>query len=257
MTDPALQPGEIADLAQPMNSPNRAAVELVADWSAEHGSGTTVPDSMVSGYGKSLTLTGGAALNDQAITLDGVDDAATASGPLVDDSGSFTVTTLAALDRDKLATKTVGYIGQVLGQRTADGSAWGIWYERTGSASEFDEATEEFKTVPEGFWYFGRLNADGTLDVVASETSAAMEDMVRLTGVFNAADGTITLYVGNIANGTPQVFTAKVGTGDFALGKGFSSGQWQHYLPARVSEARLWAGAMTTSEQISETTVGD
>ncbi|WP_031036652.1 LamG domain-containing protein [Streptomyces sp. NRRL F-5650] len=253
----ALQPQEIADLAQPMNSPNRAAVELVADWSADHGSGTIIPDSMASGYGKPLTLTGGASLNDQAITLDGADDAATAPGPLVDESGSFTVTTLAALDPDKVASKTDGYIGQVLGQRTADGSAWGIWYKRTGSTSEFDETTGEFKTVPEGFWYFGRLNADGTLDAVASEASAAMDDMVRLTGVFNAADGTITLYVGNIANGTPQVFTAQAGTGDFALGKGFSNGKWQHYLPARVREARLWAGAMTTPEQISETTVGD
>ncbi|MFD4256184.1 LamG domain-containing protein [Streptomyces sp. NPDC058534] len=263
----ALVPQEIADLAQPMNSPGRAAVELVADWSAERGSGTTIPDTLP-GYGKSLTLEGGTSLDEEepqdgeeprdgpAVVLDGVDDAATADGPVVDDTGSFTVTTRVALDSDELMSKPVGYTGQVLGQRTSDGSAWGIWYKRTGSMTELDEKTGEPRTVAEGFWYFGRLNADGTLDAVASESIAAMGDMVRLTGVFNAGENTVTLYVGHIANGEPRVFTAKAGTGDFALGKGFTKGKWQHYLPARLEEARVWAGAMATTRQVSET-VGD
>ncbi|MCF2125571.1 laminin G domain-containing protein [Strepomyces sp. STD 3.1] len=242
---------EIADLAQPMNSPSRAAVELVADWAPEDGSGTTVPDT--SGYDKSLALAGGASLDGKDIVLDGVDDAATASGPLVDDTGSFTVTTVADLDEDKLASKPVGYTGQVLGQRTADGSAWGIWYKRTGSTTEFDEDTMEEKTAPEGYWYFGRLNTDGTFSAVASKESAFMDGTVRLTGVFNAAEGTISLYLSNVRNGDPEAFTAKIGSGTFAVGKGSSKGTWQHYLPARVREVRLWAGAMVTEEQIHET----
>ncbi|WP_435809055.1 LamG domain-containing protein [Streptomyces parvulus] len=250
----ALVPQEIADLAQPLNSPSYAAVELVADWSAEHASGTAIPDT--SGYGKSLNLAGGASLDGQALLLDGVDDAATASGPVIDDTGSFTVTAQATLDSDELLTKPAPYTGQVLGQRTSDGSAWGLWYKQTGSATVPDETTGELKTVPEGYWYFGRLNADGTLSAVASDTSAEMGDTVRLTGVFNASDNTISLYVGNIRNGKPLAFTAKAGTGDFALGKGFTGGKWQHYLPARLEEARVWAGAMATPDQISET-VGD
>ncbi|MEU0228191.1 LamG domain-containing protein [Streptomyces sp. NPDC006284] len=251
----ALTPGQIADLAQPMNSPSRAAVELVADWSAERGSGATIADSM-SGYGKSLALSGGASLDGQDLLLDGIDDAATTTGPLVDDTGSFTVTTLVTLDPDKLAAKGTPYTGQVLGQRSADGSAWGIWYKQTGSTTVPDEMTGDEKTVPEGFWNFGRLNADGTFSAVASNESAALDEEVRLTGVFSATTGTISLYVGSIANGQPKAFTAQAGTGDFALGKGFTSGKWQHYLPARVSQARVWAGAMATPEQVSET-VGD
>ncbi|MEG3628645.1 LamG domain-containing protein [Streptomyces poriticola] len=251
----ALSDDQIADEAQPMNSPNRAAVELVADWAAERGSGTTVPDT-ISGYGRSLSLTGGAALDGEAMVFDGTDDAATASGPVVDDTGSFTVTTLAALDSEKLAAKPVGYTGQVVGQRTADGSAWGIWYERTGSTTVFDEETLEDKTVPEGYWRFGRLNADGTFSAVTSEQSAAMGGMVRLTGVFDAAKGTISLYLSNGQNGDSTAFTAKVGSGDFAVGKGLSDGTWRHHLPARVAEVRVWAGAMATFEQVGET-VGD
>ncbi|GGR62863.1 hypothetical protein FHS37_007840 [Streptomyces griseostramineus] len=250
----ALTPDEITDEATLMNSPNRAAVELVADWSAERGSGSTVPDT-TSGYGRSLALDGGAKLEGEVIVLDGTDDAATASGPVVDDTGSFTVTALADLDTDKLAAKPVGYTGQVVGQRTADGSAWGIWYERTGSRTVVDETTGELKSVPEGFWRFGRLNADGTFNAVVSEESAALDGMVRLTGVFNASTGTISLYLSNMQNGDSQAFTAKAGSGDFAVGKGSTDGTWQHYLPAQVAEVRVWAGAMATPEQVGETVV--
>ncbi|MFF9496557.1 LamG domain-containing protein [Streptomyces flaveolus] len=251
----ALTQDEIADAAAPMNAPGHAAVELVADWSADRGSNTAIADT-TSGYGRSLTLAGGASLDGEAIVLDGVDDAATAAGPLVDGTGSFTVTTLTALDQGKIAAKPVGYTGQVLGQRTADGSAWGIWYERTGSETVFDEETLEEKTVPEGFWRFGRLNSDGTFSAVASSEEAVMDGMIRLTGVFDAQQGTITLYLSNSVNGDPQAFTAKIGAGEFAVGKGLSKTAWGHFLPARVAEARVWAGAMATPEQIGET-VGD
>ncbi|MFE1013772.1 LamG-like jellyroll fold domain-containing protein [Streptomyces sp. NPDC058794] len=251
----ALTAAEISDEARPMNSPNRAAVELVADWSADRGTGTTVPDT-TSGYGRSLTLSGGAALDGEAMVFDGTDDAAATAGPLVDDTGSFTVTTLAALDSAKLLAKPVGYTGQVLGQRAADGSAWGLWYERTGSTTVFDEETFEEKTVPEGFWRFGRLNADGTFRAVVSSEAAVMDGMVRLTGVFDAQAGEISLYLSRSINGDPQAFTAKAGAGEFTLGKGFSNDVWQHYLPVSVAEARVWAGAMATAEQVGET-VGD
>ncbi|MFV0138260.1 LamG domain-containing protein [Streptomyces sp. HMX87] len=251
----ALTSDLIADEAQLMNSPSYAAVELVADWSAGRGSGTTISDT-TSGYGKSLALTGGAVLDGEAIVLDGTDDAATTSGPVVDDTGSFSVTTLVSLDAAKLAAKPVGYTGQVLGQRTAGGSAWGIWYERTGSTTVLDEETLEPKTVPAGVWRFGRLNTDGTFSAVVSEDKAAMDGMVRLTGVFNASKGTISLYLSNVQNGDSQAFTAKIGSGDLAIGKGFTGGSWKHYLPASVAEARVWAGAMATPRQVGEV-VGD
>ncbi len=238
-----------------MISEQDAAVELVGDWWGERGSGTTITDT-VSGYGRSLTLTGGASLDGDSIVLDGVDDAATTAGPLVDDTGSFTVTALASLDGDKLAAKDAGYSGQVLGQRTEDGSAWGLWYELTGKQTITDPDTFEEKTVPVGFWRFGRLNADGTFSAVASDEAALLDGMVRLTGVFDAQAGTISLYLGHTQNGDVKTFTAKVGSGDFAVGKGFTGGSWQHYLPGRVAEIRVWTGAMAGWEQIEER-VGD
>ncbi|MER8027992.1 LamG-like jellyroll fold domain-containing protein [Streptomyces bauhiniae] len=246
---------EIADETRLLVSEKFAGVELVADWNAARGSGTTVPDT-TSGYGRSLALAGGAAIGDEAIVLDGVDDAATASGPLVYDHAPFTVSTLVELDAAKLLSKGVGYTGQVLGQRTEDGSAWGFWYELTGKDTVLDEETLEEVTVPVGVWRFGRLNADGTSSSVVSDEVAALDSPVRLTGLYNSLDGKISLYLGYGQNGDAKAFTVQLGSGDFAIGKGFTSGTWGHYLPARVFEVRLWAGAMASPEQIA-VRVGD
>ncbi|WP_443042276.1 hypothetical protein [Streptomyces sp. B21-105] len=246
---------EIATTARALRSKNYAGVELVADWSADKGVGTTIADT-ASGFGQSLALSGGASLDGESIVADGVDDAATTAGPVVDDTSSFTVTALAAVDGAKLLDKQAGYTGQVLGQRTSDGSAWGFWYELTDKVTVFDEEAGEEKTVPKGFWRFGRLNADGIFSAVASEDNALLDGMVRMTGVANAQDGTIGLYLGAVPNGEEQAFSAKIGTGDFAVGKGFSGNAWKHYLPGGVAEVRLWAGAMAGFEQV-EQTIGD
>ncbi|MEU1003804.1 LamG-like jellyroll fold domain-containing protein [Streptomyces tibetensis] len=246
---------EVRDEARLLTSEHFAGVELVGGWLPEQGTGTTIPDTL-SGYGRKMTLNGGASLNGDEITLDGVDDSASVAGPLVDDTGSFTVTALATLDEDKLAGKNVGYKGQVIGQRTADGSAWGLWYELTGKQTVLDPETLTENTVPVGFWRFGRVNADGTFSAVSSDESALMDGRVRLTGVFDAQDGTISLYLGGARNDEPRSFTAKLGTGEFTVGRGFTGGVWQHYLPEHIGEVRVWAGAMAGWEQI-EQAVGD
>ncbi|WP_371660676.1 LamG domain-containing protein [Streptomyces sp. NBC_00280] len=251
----ALTPKEVHDEARLLISERYAGAELVADFSAARGSGTTIADT-TSGYGRTLTLTGGASIDGEDMVLDGVDDAATVAGPLVDDSASFTATTLVELDAAKLVTKSVGYRGHVIGQRTADGSAWGLWYELTGKDTVLNEETLEESTVPVGVWHFGRLNTDGTFSSVVSDEVAAVDSPVRLTGVHDSVDGTISLYLGYGRNGEPTVYTAKIGSGDFAVGKGFTGGAWQHYLPARIAELRLWAGAMASPEQV-EVRVGD
>ncbi|MET8348076.1 LamG domain-containing protein [Streptomyces microflavus] len=250
-----LSAAEIASEARLLTSEAFAGAELVAGWSPAGASGSTIADT-TSGYGRTLTLSGGAAVEGEEIVLDGVDDAAAVAGPLVDDTGSFTVTALAALDAEKLASKSVGYTGQVVGQRTADGSAWGFWYQLTGHETVLDEETFEERTVPVGVWHFGRLNADGTFSSVVSDEVAALDGMVRLTGTHDAQSGTISLYLGHNQNGEDRAFSAKLGSGDFAIGKGFTAGGWKHYLPARIAEVRLWAGAMASSEQVG-TIVGD
>ncbi|MFE0704501.1 LamG-like jellyroll fold domain-containing protein [Streptomyces sp. NPDC058872] len=246
---------EIADEAKLLTSQASAGAELVADWNASDATGSTVPNS-VAGYGPALTLSGGATVEGGEIVLDGLDDAATAAGPVLDDVGSFTATSTVRLDGAQLLAKPVGHTGQVFGQRSASGSAWGFWFQLTGKETAIDPETLEERTTPVGKWHFGRLNADGTFSSVVSDEVASVDDLVRLTGVYDAQDGTISLYLGHNQNGGAKAFTSQIGSGDFALGKGFTSGAWGHHLPARIAEVRLWAGAMAGPDQI-EATVGD
>ncbi|MEV6759171.1 LamG domain-containing protein [Streptomyces sp. NPDC051105] len=247
----ALSPAELSTEAQLKTNDSYGAAELVAAWDPSAATGTTVADT-TSGYGPSLTLSGGASLDGTGIVLDGTDDAATAAGPLVDETGSFTATTAVQLDSAALAAKPVGFMGQVLGQRSADGSAWGLWYELTGTDTDPETGT----TIPVGLWHFGRLNTAGSFTGVVSDDVANLGSAVRLTGVFDAQSGTVSLYVGDAQNGDDTAYTATPGTGDFAVGKAYVNSAWGHYLPATVSDIRIWAGAMASQEQIVET-VGD
>lgn len=244
----ALPGEEVAEESKLLTSGGFAGVELVAEWNPDHPTVTPGHDTAAD-YGRDLTLSGGASVDGAEIVLDGVDDAATTPGPLVDDTGSFTVTTLVTLDEAKLAAKGAPYVGQVLGQRTANGSAWGMWYEVTHIDTDLDEATNEERPVPFGLWHFGRLNTDGSFTSVASDEEASQGSPVRLTGIFDAQDGTISLHVGLDLNGAPKTFTAHQGAGDFAIGKGVSDGSWEHFLPGRIAEVRVWAGAMAGEEQ--------
>ncbi|MFR9799263.1 LamG domain-containing protein [Streptomyces sp. MS06] len=246
----ALTDGEIATEDRLLDSNGAAGVELVAAWNPDGASGTTLADS-TSTYGRTLTLSGGASLDGQSIVLNGTDGAATTPGPVVDDTGSFTATTLVDVDRDALLTKSTGYTAQVVGERGADGSSWGFWYQLTGIG--FDPDTDT--TIPVGKWYFGRLNADGGFTGVVSDETAVLGSPVRMTGMYDAPSGTVRFYLGPDENdaGVTHPYTAVKGSGDFAAGAGYVGGAWGHHLPGKISDIRLWAGAMADQQQIVDT----
>ncbi|REE58828.1 serine/threonine protein kinase [Streptomyces sp. 3212.3] len=225
------------------------AVELVGAWDPDGATGSTLADT-VSGYNRTMTLSGGATLDGEAVSLDGVDDAATVSGPVVDDTGSFTVTTEVELDGAALAGKSAGYSGQVVGQRTADGSAWGLWFNQTGT-EQVPQDDGTLKDVPVGYWRFGRLAADGrTYTAVSSESTALTDERVRLTGAYNAQDGTISLYLDATPNDVPTAFTAVAGNGDFSAGRAYVNKAWGNYLPEKISDLRIWVGAPANDMQV-------
>ncbi|MFJ7127906.1 LamG domain-containing protein [Streptomyces sp. NPDC098101] len=245
----ALTPAEVAKEARLLDADSTAtATELVAAWNPDGASGTSLTDTLT-GYNRVLALSGGASLDGEAIVLDGTDDAAVTAGPVVDGTGSFTVTTEVELDRARLHAKGTGFIGQVLGQRSADGSAWGLWYETTGTETRFDDEDNPYE-VPVGFWRFGRLDASGTFTAVDSDSAAVVGSRVRLTGVYDAQAGTIALYLDSTQNDTDTPYTATVGSGDFAVGKAYVGGSWGRHLPARVSDVRIWAGAAASGTQV-------
>ena len=67
--------------------------------------------------------------------------------------------------------------------------------------------------------------------------------------------GEITLFVGSARQGDALAYTASAGSGEFAVGKGYLAGAWGGYLPGRITDIRLWAGAVTDATQV-ETLIG-
>ncbi|GGM09573.1 hypothetical protein GCM10010129_61890 [Streptomyces fumigatiscleroticus] len=252
----------IAREANPTDTAGKAYAELVAQYAPQGATGSTLTDT--SGYGNNLTLSAsGASLDGEALVLDGTAGSATASRPLVSDNGSFTVATATDIDTHALVDKPVGYRAQILGQRTATGSAWSLWVEKTGTDSEpvldddgnpvLDEnGVPVTRTVPTARWHFGKLTSDGTGTSVASTDAAVLDSEVGLVGAYDAHTREITLFVGSTRQGDPLAYTAYVGSGEFAVGKGYLDGAWGNYLPGKITDIRLWAGAMTDATQVEE-----
>ncbi len=229
-------------------------VELVADWNPVGASGNTLTDTLT-GYGHNLALTSGASLDGEAIVLDGNTGAAKTAGPLVDETGSFTVMVGVKLDTAAMADKPKGYTAQIAGQRVADGGAsWGLWFEKTGTVND----PETDAPAPEGKWRFGRRNADHTWSAVVSSEAAVVSpnSVAQLTGVFEVLDSStsaISLHLGEARNGEDLTYTAIAGSGEFALGEPFAGEDY--HLPGGITRARIWVGAMS-NQQIQEFTGG-
>ncbi|MFE3947075.1 LamG domain-containing protein [Streptomyces sp. NPDC059118] len=256
---------QVKEESRLLDADRKPAAELVASWNpAQATGGTSLPNS-APGYDGTLSLSSGASLVDDELVLDGTSGAGSASGPVVDDSGSFTVTTQAVVDGAVIVKKPDGYRAQILGQRTATGSSWSLWFEKTGTQQEpeLDENDEPVldengnpvtKTVPVGQWHFGRLSADGTGASVVSKEDAVLDSEVRLTGVYNAQDGegTIQLYLTSDPQSIEAMaYTAQVGSGEFSVGKGYL-GAWGNYLPGRIGDIRIWSGALGDEDQVSD-----
>ncbi|WP_328504917.1 LamG domain-containing protein [Streptomyces sp. NBC_00457] len=239
---------------------------LVAKWDATdmaNATGTTVKDT--SGFGRNLTLNGAAltqfstgdpeigeeVTTTQTMTLNGTSAYATATGPVVDDSGSFTATAWVTLDPAKLADTSKSYAVQVFGQSGTSQSSWGVWYEQpTGST--------------QGRWTFGRPNKDGTGAVwTESEstafTTAQLDVPVMLSVVYDAqaaADpddtsklGALRLYVDSALMGDEDgvpYFAPWQGGGAFEIGRAKINGAAARYFPGKIDSVRVWAGATST-----------
>ncbi|MFE5969107.1 LamG-like jellyroll fold domain-containing protein [Streptomyces sp. NPDC056463] len=239
---------------------------LVAKWDATdmvNATGTTVMDT--SGFGRNLSLNGAVltkfttgdpdigeeVTTKQTMTLNGTSAYATGSGPVVDDSGSFTATAWVTLDPAKLADTSRSYAVQVFGQSGASQSSWGVWYEQPAGSNQ-------------GRWTFGRPDKDGTGAVWAKSESTAFATAtlgvpVMITVVYDAqsaADpsdtsrlGGLKLYVDSALMGAEDGVPYSApwqGGGAFEIGRAKINGAAASYFPGMIDSVRVWAGATST-----------
>ncbi|MFH9991256.1 LamG domain-containing protein [Streptomyces luteogriseus] len=239
---------------------------LVAKWDATdmaNAASITIKDT--SGFGRNLSLNGAAltqistgdpeigeeVTTTQTMTLNGSSAYATATGPVVDDSGSFTATAWVTLDPAKLADTSKSYAVQVFSQSGTSQSSWGVWYEQPAGSTQ-------------GRWTFGRPDKDGTGAAWTESESTALTTSqlgvpVMLTVVYDAqaaADqddtsrlGALKLYVDSAQMGDDDGVPYSApwqGGGAFEVGRAKINGVAARYFPGRIDSVRVWAGATST-----------
>ncbi len=254
------------------------ANELVAHWDATISSGNQVtespedPDDPASTsfpYRRGgLVLSGsGASVSGEdatALVLNGTSGYASGDDPVVDETGSFTVSARVRLNKALLAAKPVGYRGLVASQPTPAGkeSSWALWVEKA--------------TADAYQWKFGRTAVDANGKVVDSALAPAQEPIgeqewdtwVDVTGVFDAGQdftddqgeqqfGVAQLYVGPFlqqGEEDPGLGTPQQGSATLSVGRGSAKGTMGHYLPGDLAKLRVWSGAMTPGQVSSQIT---
>ncbi|MCX5408678.1 hypothetical protein OHA37_33080 [Streptomyces sp. NBC_00335] len=261
---------EIATEARLLDGPDGTGLphlELVADLNPSGASGSVLRDT-TSNYGQALTLGSGAVLDGSAVVLDGTGGGDLAT-QVVDPTGSFTVSVEALVDGAALAGKPNGHKAQIVSQRTATGTSWGLWFEKTSVDTTGHEVVDEngdpvideetgqpvSETWALGRWHFGRVNTDGTTVSVQSQETAVLGTEVQLTGAYDAQSQTVSLFLVD-RQGVPTAFTAQAGTGVLTVGKGWTGSDWGSRLPGRITQLRLWAGAVHNAQQ-KTAVVGD
>ncbi|MFF0110702.1 LamG-like jellyroll fold domain-containing protein [Streptomyces hirsutus] len=242
------------------------ATEMVAHWDASASSGTAL--SELSNYpAPGLALKGGALFKEtpQLLTLNGTSSYAAGSGPVVDETGSFTVSALALANSAQLTGKPDGHTVTLAMQQLGQETSWALKLVKV--ADDFDADGK-----PECLWRFERTRVDAagkkTATTHVSATAVAvLDEPAHVTGVFDAAEpftsgdttsfGKLHLYIGADEQVDPETeagFTdPQQGSGELEIGRGRTAGG---YLPGSVASLRIYAGSME-SRQVAERVLGE
>ncbi|MEU8575341.1 LamG-like jellyroll fold domain-containing protein [Streptomyces asoensis] len=259
-----LTPDEIVEEGKLLQN-SVPANELAAFWDATSSTGTTlkelssypVPSMALSATGATLDA------ENNALVLNGTSGYATSTGPVVDESGSFTVSARVQVDSQLLAAKPVGYAAQVAGQKAGGESSWALWITKPA-----DGVYQ---------WKFTRtaVGADGKVTQSAEVPGgdvAETDTWVQVTGVFDAQEGwawtdpadasrtetrygKLHLFVGEFDQPSEDdsgFASVQTGSGELSVGRGTKGGTTANYLPGSLENLRIWTGAMTADQVRSQ-----
>ena len=201
-----------------------APAALIGHRAFDEGQGTTAADS--SGAGHPLTLQGGASwttgVSGSALAVTPQQDAASA-GPIIDTSRSFTVSAWVDL------ANTNGYQTFV----SEDGSqVSGFYLQLRGDTGRFA---------------FTRLAYDSTAAYGQIATSTIVPQpgvWYLLTGVYDAAAQTISLYVDGALQQAIHALAPWSATGPLAVGRGFYNGAPTDWVSGAIDDVRAYAGVL-------------
>ncbi|WP_396447698.1 LamG-like jellyroll fold domain-containing protein [Actinomadura sp.] len=201
----------------------------VAWWKLDQTSGESVPDS--SGVGNDAHVGTGVTWADQAAVLPGTSgqDIAT-NGPVVDTSQSFSVSAWVKL----AATPSTGFQTAV----SQDGE------HASGFFLQYDGA--------DGKWSFSRVatDTDGAAGMRALSTTKTPSagTWTHLVGVFDAEDGSMTLYVDGAADGSAVDSTPFNAPGPLVIGRAQYNSAVTDLFNGSVSNVQVYDRILTADE---------
>ena len=211
-----------AALARPAS-----ASTLTGHWTFDEGSGTVARDSSAGGH--PLTLQNGASwgpgvVGAFALSLSGAGQYAEAGSPLIDTTGSFTVSAWVNL------SSTGGYQTFV----SQDGSqVSGFFPQLRGDTHRF-AFTRIAYDAPQG------------LGTIASASSIIPQPggWYHLAGVYDSVKQTISLYVNGTLQQTQPFVPNWQASGPLAVGRGFFNGNKVDFVSGRIDDARIYSGVV-------------
>lgn len=248
----ALEPMDLR-LVSDLEDEYEPATALVADWNAGPvTTGNIIKD--ISRYGRTalnLSPDGAQLLPDDMglgrLVLDGTRGYADASGPVVDETGSFTVSARVSVNGTEWASKPVGYRGIVAAQNLAGASSWALVLTKLDTDISL--------------WSFVRTavdaagNVTGRVEAQANDVMTDFDTPIDLTGTYNATaiaddpsdtSGVLKLYIGTSGQAaSPQAghIAQTQGTGNVTVGRAADG----DHLPGSLHRLRIWAGALTAN----------
>ncbi|MEV1329255.1 LamG-like jellyroll fold domain-containing protein [Micromonospora costi] len=208
-----------------------AAPGPVGDWPLdEGGDGTIAVDN--SGNGRDAAVTGGATWSEGvtggALHLDGTDDYAATSGPVLNTSQSFSVSAWVRL------TNKTGNRG-VLSQ---DGT------HRSSFYLQYLESIDRWR------WSFPVADSveRPSYVTVDSASTVRLGEWVHLAGVYDRSAGQIRLYVNGVLQGTAAYSAAWTGTGGLTIGRALTNDQFVDFFPGDIDEVRVYDRVLLAGE---------
>ncbi|MFD9486701.1 LamG-like jellyroll fold domain-containing protein [Streptomyces sp. NPDC059991] len=210
-------------------------LQELAYFSLDEASGATTADGG-DGAGLSATVAGGAELGSTgkvggALRLNGTSGYAATAGPVVDTTKSFTVSAWVKMDnKDRNYT----FLSQA-GERA---SGFQIYYS----------------TYYDRFIFNRHVSDTDETDIVRSISAdpAQLGVWTKLTGVYNAADRTIQLFV----DGKPQqaaIFTTPWrASSALQIGRLHYKGTWTENAAGAIDNVRVWGAAIEPGEMANE-----
>ncbi|ROO88264.1 RHS repeat-associated protein [Actinocorallia herbida] len=199
----------------------------VAWWKLDQTTGKTVHDD--SGTGFTAAAGTGVTWADSAAALDGTANATIATnGPVVDTSQSFSVSAW-------VKPNTLTGAQTIASQDGARQSGFVLKYEPSVGKYAFLRANTD--TDNPSVW-----------SSAVSTTSAAVGTWAHLVATFNAADGSMKIFVNGQQQGTATAATPFNGTGQFVVGRAKWNGYLVDYANASIGNVQAYNRTLSGTE---------